>query len=330
MNFSELIKYLITNYHVINPSLENENILLEIWNQKTIKLNLKNRCSYYIDIPKDITIIEIKQSDEIYEDIEFLNYDLNFMNQGYSIYKDADIFTIEHPCGDDVSCASGKIINIDDYEFDHNISTETGSSGSPILLLNNNINLVQVIGIHKNADYSKKLNGGTFIGEIIKEINKGKKDHENSDNFIIAELDINEKNINKDIRILNSYEEFSRTLENEQILIKDNIYKNEDEIRKCQIKINDRLIPFNYVYKFKLKGNYVLKYSFQTIINKTDLMFADCSYLKNIDLSNFKSQNIKNTNSMFRGCTSLTNINLSNLNIEMSLIWDVCLKVVLL
>ena len=41
LNYSDLLKYLITNYHVINPSLENENILLEIWNQKTMKLNNK-------------------------------------------------------------------------------------------------------------------------------------------------------------------------------------------------------------------------------------------------------------------------------------------------
>ena len=97
------------------------------------------------------------------------------MNQGYSIYKDADIFTIEHPCGDDASCASGKIININNYEFDHNISTETGSSGSLILLLNNNINLVQVKGIHQNADYSKKLNGGTFLEKYLKKLIKKNK-----------------------------------------------------------------------------------------------------------------------------------------------------------
>ena len=35
--------------------------------------------------PKDISIIEIKESDEIYEDIEFLDYDLNYENRVYYI-----------------------------------------------------------------------------------------------------------------------------------------------------------------------------------------------------------------------------------------------------
>ena len=52
----------------------------------------------------------------------------------------------------------------------HKIPTEKGSSGCPIILLNNNYNLIQVIGIHKNGNYKKGINGGTFIGEIIKEI----------------------------------------------------------------------------------------------------------------------------------------------------------------
>ena len=56
---------------------------------------------------------------------------------------------------------------IDDYEFKHNIPTDSGSSGCPIILLNNNINLCQVIGIHKEADLRKNVNCGTFIGEIF-------------------------------------------------------------------------------------------------------------------------------------------------------------------
>ena len=121
-----------------------------------MKLEFKNRIRKYMEQPKDISIIEIKESDEIYEDIEFLDYDLNYEKKGYIKYKGADIFSIEHPYGEDASCASGRVVEINDFEFDHNISTDNGSSGCPILLLNNNINLIKVIGIHKNGDYSKK------------------------------------------------------------------------------------------------------------------------------------------------------------------------------
>ena len=150
MKYSDSLKCLITCYHVIYPELENENIEIEIFNNKKMKLTFDNRYIKYIEKPKDITIIEIKESDDIFEDIEFLSYDKNY-EDGYIIYKDADIFSIEHPYGDDAACASGKIINIYEYEFDHNISTDNGSSGCPILLLNNNINMIQVIGIHKRG-----------------------------------------------------------------------------------------------------------------------------------------------------------------------------------
>ena len=39
MNYSDSLKCLVTNYHVINPSLENENIEIEIHNKNKIKLN---------------------------------------------------------------------------------------------------------------------------------------------------------------------------------------------------------------------------------------------------------------------------------------------------
>jgi len=63
------------------------------------------------------------------------------MNGGYSIYKDEDVFSVQHPGGEDASCASGKIKDIyNNNQFEHDISTEGGSSGSPVILLNNNIN----------------------------------------------------------------------------------------------------------------------------------------------------------------------------------------------
>ena len=111
MKYSDSLKCLITCYHVIYPELENENIEIEIYNNKKMKLTFDNRYTKYIEKPKDITIIEIKESDDIFEDIEFLSYDKNY-EDGYIIYKDADIFSIEHPYGDDAACAGGKIINI--------------------------------------------------------------------------------------------------------------------------------------------------------------------------------------------------------------------------
>ena len=65
LNYSNSLKYLITNYHIINPSLENENIAIEIHNKKIMKLNFKSRKTKYLKKPKDIAMIEIKESDNI-------------------------------------------------------------------------------------------------------------------------------------------------------------------------------------------------------------------------------------------------------------------------
>ena len=222
------------------------------------------------------------------------------------------------------------IINIFEYEFDHNIATDKGSSGCPIILLNNNINMIQVIGIHKEGDKKNKINGGTFIGEIFNnDLNKDLK-KENNNNYITAEIYIKEEDINKNIRIINSYEEDRRS-ENWEI---EDEYKNEDEIKKCEIKINNEIIPFNYFYKFKSKGKYIIQYSFKNNINKTCCMFSDCSSLTNINLSNFNSNNVTNMRSMFYGCSSINSISLSNFNTNnvtnMSYMFDGCSSLTLL
>ena len=229
MKVSDLLKYLITNYHNINPTVINNHIEIEIWNKKRIKLTADERIIKYFEKPKDITIIEIKKTDEIYDYIEFLDYDNNYKMNGYQIYKNIEVFSIEHPFGKEAVCASGSIINIfNDFEFNHNISTDTGSSGSPIILLNNNPNLIQVIGIHKNRDGKLKLNGGTFIGEIFNEIN------------------IKPEDINKDIHIINSFENMKR--ENKWKDSKDDyLYQNEKEIKEyIEIKLNGKQIEFTY------------------------------------------------------------------------------------
>ena len=309
MKMNNKSKYLITNYHIISEYLETEYIETEIHNHKKMKLKLNNRDIKYFPKPKDITIIELKEYDDIYNDIEILDYDINYIKNGYNIYKDSYIFTIEYPYGEVATSASGKILNIiNDYEFAHNIPTDSGSSGCPIILLNNNINLCLVIGIHKCADLKNNVNCGTFIGEIINNsfiLNNNLS----NDNYIIAEINIKDDDVNKNIRILNSIEEYKRSLSFEDKIIKKE-EENEQEIKKCEIRINNELIPFNYFYKFKKKGKYLIKYSFKNYLTKTNYMFSDCSSLTEINLFNFITKNVTNMSGMFLGCFSLENINL--------------------
>ena len=107
----------------------------------------------------------MKDSDNIFNAVEFFDYDMYYVN-GYKIYEKVDVFSIQYALGSELACSSGKITQIETFQFYHNISTKRGSSGAPIILTSSN----RVIGIHIAASHNMKLNVGTFIGEIIKEI----------------------------------------------------------------------------------------------------------------------------------------------------------------
>ena len=311
MKFSDSLKLLITNYHVIFPDLKNINIQIEIWNNKKMILNLMGRYIKFMEI-QDITAIEIKETDEIYKNIQFLNYDLNYYQHGYNIYNNSFVFSIHYPLGLDATDASGKIINIyNNFEFAHNIPTENGSSGCPIILLNE---MMTVIGIHKNTYIMTKINGGTFIGEIINEINNdlNLRNKKNNENYIIGEINIKRKDIDKKIRIINSYEEYMR---NKHWKINEEL-KNEERIKECEIIINDKLYSFSYFFNFKKEGIYIIKYKFKNYFPNTSYMFSECKSLINLNLSNFNTQNVTNMEYMFGGCELLTNLNLSNFNTQ--------------
>ena len=158
------IKYLLTNYHVINKNLIDKIINIEIYNNKKIEIikNMNYRNIKFYEY-LDITIIEIKESDYIIKDIDFLDYDLNYI-RGYEQYRNIDVFSLQYT-NKGIEVAMGKIIDIiDNYDFKHSIDTEYGASGSPIIIPNT----LKVIGIHKQSDKYEPINYGSFIGEIFK------------------------------------------------------------------------------------------------------------------------------------------------------------------
>lgn len=75
-----------------------------------------------------------------------------------------------------------------------------------------------------------------------------------SRNVINAEFFIDEDKKNKKNRIINSAE----NIQNKESAK----YKNEAQIKQCQIKIDDEIIPFSYDYEFKTTGKYIVKYTF--------------------------------------------------------------------
>jgi V8-like Glu-specific endopeptidase len=275
-------KYLLTNYHVINKDLIDKIINIEINNNKKIEMKINDRDIKFYEY-LDITIIEMKESDNIIKDIDFLDYDLNYI-KGYEQYRNIDIFSLQYT-KKGIEVASGKIIDIiNNYEFEHSIDIEYGSSGSPIIILNK----LKVIGIHKQGDKYKSINYGSFIGEILKNniLNKKESNNNNTiDNYIIGEIYISEENIGKEIRIINSYEEKYR----EYKYNKEEEYRNEKEIKECIIEINDIKYSFSYFHKFENSGKYKIKYIFKNLITNCNHMFFKCSSLTNLNLLNYNT-----------------------------------------
>ena len=164
-NKDNMLKVLITNNHVINDSILKKPdavIPLDIEEEaKTKYLNLNNRIKYTSE-KYDTTIIELKENDEIKNylqlDEKIMEDIMNNINKNDK-YKDETVYIIQYPEGK-LSVSYGIIGNMcvsEEYNIIHKCSTNRGSSGSPILNINNN----KVIGIHKKAK-ENKYNKGTF------------------------------------------------------------------------------------------------------------------------------------------------------------------------
>ena len=218
--------FLFTCNHIINEESINKKIKINIFygkigkeTKKEIKLDIKER---YIrtfanlfneeeDI--DITFIEILDKDNIPED-KYLLADLNY-KYGYENYKEKNFILAGYPkllFDKNERCVSvGKIIQIQNkYTFAHTLNTKSGSSGSPICLIDNNLSL---IGIHKGGHKEKPINYGTFIWVIF-----GILEKENEKDYL--EFENNKINKNEEVALGKNIEA-AKMKEKEKFNLKD-------------------------------------------------------------------------------------------------------------
>ena len=176
----KILYMLVTAFHVIKNKTINKNkdIKIIIYNgKKEFNINMdKNKRLIVYDSIEDIIGIEIKEEDNIINNVKFLNYDINCKKDNYKNYLEEDAFILHHPENRDLECNSGKILTFIkgcDYEFEHNLDTERGSSGAPILLFENEKEGPKVIGMHKcypSGQNKLKTNIGNFIDILIEKV----------------------------------------------------------------------------------------------------------------------------------------------------------------
>ena len=230
------IPVLMTNYHIINKELLNnksKEILFYIekkgWLNDLKINNGHNRC-IYMDEDLDITIIELKESDKI---DNFLELDTNIIKKGnIRGYKDKSVYVIQYPKRE-LSVSYGIIQEIDAQkknDFCHLCSTDEGSSGSPILMVDDN----KLIGIHKSGNSQDNYNRGLFLNEVI--ISFKNKYIRKYNNFIYPEIDISSKKgfVNLD-SMLNSIIQMLTSL---------------NDLKNLENLYNDELIGNNFIFYF--------------------------------------------------------------------------------
>ena len=85
-------KYLVTASFVISDAIINKTeIEVETYNEKRIIIKCTDRFTKIFEHPSPIAVIEMKESDNIFNDIDFFDYDMDYV-KGYSIYKNVDVF----------------------------------------------------------------------------------------------------------------------------------------------------------------------------------------------------------------------------------------------
>lgn len=181
---------LVTAHHVVrypygDKKLEIE-IITDVGNiKRKIKLDKNERKMIFLGKKEsnnnseketyDISGIEIIGKDNLKDKVKFLDYDLNCRKKNYSNYKGKDTFILHHPNGiEDLTFSSGKILEIKEHRsFSHSLDTDQGSSGSPILLIDNESDNPKVIAIHTSADTSTNdTNIGLFINVLTRKLNE--------------------------------------------------------------------------------------------------------------------------------------------------------------
>ena len=166
LNFSYA---LFTNNHVLGEEdlQEGEKISFEYKNKsRYIKLNDDRKI--FTDEEIDYTCIEITKDDNF---DDFFLIDQDILNGNYNQYKNEDLIILQFPQGNEISFAQGKVKEIDENNISYTVSTEKGSSGSP-LIIRKNVQKYYVIGIHYGSLKDNSNNLGRPMKYIFNDIKK--------------------------------------------------------------------------------------------------------------------------------------------------------------
>lgn len=161
-NIFNLLPVLISCNHVLTNDVVvpgNKLKLLFEGEEKIIEIDEERKVYKSPKKEFDVTIIELRKTDG-FDFRNFLEVDESIYNNDNlnDFYKNKTVYVIHYPKFQEIKYSVDIIKSIDDSDINHFCTTFGGSSGSPILNLNN----FKVIWIHK-GNLDKSFNMGTVI-----------------------------------------------------------------------------------------------------------------------------------------------------------------------
>ena len=335
---NQQIPVMMTNNHIIGEKDLGQNKSIKIsFNEEKIfqDINLNNR-NIYTDQNLDITIIEIKYEDNINNN-SFLEIDERIYQDNPEVFFiNKSAYIIQYPKDLGASVSYGIVIEIKGDKLNHFCVTDKGSSGSPILNLESN----KIFGIHRGYlenpekyynGLFKGFNEGVFLKNPINKFFSDKFYEETKiplnifntkNNITINNSDINEIKIIVKIDKLEDLNKKIYFLDNTNSSLERSIDKAPHSYLSELNPDNTELFIDNIKYQYqkyfkpsKLK-NYDIKLKFKTYMTDCSYMFYYCTHNIDIDLSNFKTDNITDMSYMFCYCTEITSLDFSSFNTE--------------
>ena len=235
------IGVLITNNHILDEDdIETgKRIILSLNNEEiTKKIIIYSKRKKYTNKKLDVTIIEIFEEQDDIKD--FLNLSKQIENQLKlnnlsindfdNIYKDESIYLLNYIKAQEIVASFGLLQNINDDKITHKCNTLGGSSGSPIILLEDQT----VIGVHYGSNSNSKYNLGTLLINPILEF------QEKNESIKINEISIKDKT--KYNEIMYHDEDFD---------YKSNIKNISEQINKSYGNEIAKLVELSYQVKTK-------------------------------------------------------------------------------
>ena len=148
----------------LNISLNDDNEFREIkLNNRKIFINKELACAFIEILPEDKINNFLEIDGDLFKDDKEIEY----------IYRRKSIYVLHYPRGERAAMNSGILKNLVNETIIHLCNTEPGSSGGPIILLDN----LKVIGFHKGSKVKLNENEGTLIKYPISEFIKNNIGH---------------------------------------------------------------------------------------------------------------------------------------------------------